>query len=170
MPVRATPRRPRRSPTRGGVPPTSPAYAGDLAPSPSPPPPSCRRPIGPVPEKRRRPIVMLGALAGRRGLLIAAGVFAVVMFSARRQHDGDTTVGRRHRRSPLRALQHRAVHRHVPRRLRSRSALSPVPADPGGKPSVATYGIRLGMPAHRLRGDGVTAERRSFVRASGGIR
>jgi serine/threonine protein kinase len=150
------------------VSPIDPAYAADLAPTPSPPP----LPPAPPEGKRRSPVVMLGALAAV-AVLIAGGVFAAVKFS------GDDNPAATTPSDATIANSTAAAPNTGPFTGRYRADFGPVStfagaADPGGKPSVATYGIRSACrptgcvaTASRLSGDASFAQNVEFDEVGG---
>jgi hypothetical protein len=136
VPVWADPAQTLRSPARGAGSPVGPAYAGDLMPS-APPPPSPPPHVENGPGKRR-PGVLLGALAAV-AVLVAGVVVAAVKFSrddkpaATTPSATATTAAPAPNTGPFTGMY--------------RADFGPVStfegaADPGAEPSVATYGLR----------------------------
>jgi predicted Ser/Thr protein kinase len=163
-PVWADPAQTQQSPAVG-VPPMDPAYAGELTRPPPPPPPA--PPVG----KGRRRGVLIGALVAA-ALLIAGGVFAVVEFT-RDETPSGTTPSSTASASPAPAPNT------GPFTGMYRADFGPIStlggaADPGGKPSVATYGLRsVCRPtgcvaiASRLSGDSTFAQTVEFDEVGG---
>jgi serine/threonine-protein kinase len=167
VPVWSDPAQTLRSPAGGGVPPIGPAYAGDLAQStPSPPP----LPRGDMGRGRRRVPLLIGALAAV-AVLLAGGVFAAVKFSGDDKPAATTPSA-----SPTSVAP---VPNTGPFTGMYRADFGPVStlsgnADPGGKTSVATYGIRsVCRPtgcvaiASRLSGDSTFAQTVEFDEVAG---
>jgi serine/threonine-protein kinase len=142
-----------------------PAYAGEL--TRPPPPPAPPPPVG----KGRRRGVLVGALVAV-AVLIAGGVFAVVKFTRDDKPSG-TTPSSTASASPAPAPNT------GPFTGMYRADFGPIStlggaADPGGKPSVATYGLRsVCRPtgcvaiASRLSGDSTFAQTVEFDEVGG---
>ncbi len=170
VPVWADPAHTLRSPAGGGVSPIGPAYAGDLVPSTPSPPSRPPPPPGETEQGRRRPAVLIGALAAV-AVLIAGGVFAAVQFSrddkpaATPPSASPTSVAPAPNTGPFTGMY--------------RADFGPVStlggdADPSGKPEVATYGIRsVCRPtgcvaiASRMSGDTAFAQTVEFDEVGG---